>query len=132
MQVSIRYVGHKPTAFDNVTRSGTTWNGHGDVQDVSETTARALLKHPDQWVLATPSLIPVVSQPEVVSVTDEDGDTVIVEVAGLKKPLERMSKAELKAFAKRRYNKELDARKSSKALIDEIEELENDPAAIRD
>jgi hypothetical protein len=129
--VKIKYVGNKPVTFDSITRSGTVWNGKGDVKEVPEATAKALLKYPDQWALENPSDIPLISQAEVIKVTDEDGDQVVVDSDALKKPLEKMSKTELKAFAKRRYSRELDARKSSKNLIDEIEELENDVSVER-
>lgn len=124
--VKLRYVGKKPVAIDNITRTGITWNGHGDVQEVPSFAAKALLKFPDQWELANEADLEKVEASDSVRVVDEDGDSVLVEQRDLSKPLERMSKAELKAFALSRYGKELDVRKSTKALIDQIEELEGD------
>jgi hypothetical protein len=124
--VKLRYVGRKPLAIDNIARTGITWNGHGDVQEVPASAAKSLLKFPDQWELASPGDLPIVTAPDVIRVTDEDGDQVIVEQRDMSKPLEHMSKAELKAFAQHRYGRQLDLRKSTKALIDEIEELEHD------
>jgi hypothetical protein len=124
--VKLRYVGFKPVAIDNISRTGITWNGNGDVQEVPAHAAKALLKFPDQWELASPGDLPILTAPEVIRVTDEDGDQVIVDQRDMSKPLERMSKAELKAFAMHRYGKELDLRRPTKMLIDQIEELEGD------
>lgn len=50
--VAIEYVGLKPAAIDNVSGSGKTWAGAGDVQHVTQAQAEKLLAHPDQWRLA--------------------------------------------------------------------------------
>jgi hypothetical protein len=124
--IAVRYVGNKPSAFDNVARSGVTWNGNGDVQYVSDAQAKALIKHPNQWELANAGDQEAVLAPVSIQVTDEDGASVSIDPDDLNKPLEKMSKAELKAYAANKWGKELDARKSTKALIDQIEEFERD------
>lgn len=124
--IAVRYVGNKPAAYDNVARSGVTWNGFGDVQHVTDAQAKVLLKYPDQWTLANQDDAATVATPVSIQVTDEAGDQVSIDPDALTKPLEHMSKPELKAYAFNKWGKELDARKSTKALIDQIEEFERD------
>ncbi|CAB4155040.1 hypothetical protein UFOVP653_63 [uncultured Caudovirales phage] len=124
--IALVYVGNKRTAYDNIARSGVTWNGKGDVQEVTDAQAKLLLKFEDQWQLANAEDKAVVESPVSITVIDEDGDSISVDPDVFNKPLERMSKAELKAYAQDKWGKELDARKSSKALIDQIEEWERD------
>lgn len=50
--VAIEYVGLKPAAIDNVSGSGKTWAGAGDVQHVTPAQAEKLLAYPDQWRIA--------------------------------------------------------------------------------
>ena len=47
----IKYIGKKPTKQDNVAGTGKTWNGAGDVQEVSDLAAERLLKHSDAFAL---------------------------------------------------------------------------------
>jgi hypothetical protein len=129
--VKIKYVGRKPFAFDNVAHSGKCWQGHGDIQEVTELQAKTLTRYADQWVLADDKDIEAVIGPVHVAVEDEDGDTVAVDLAALDKPLERMTRAELKAYAKHFFNVDLDARKSTKHLIDQIEELRYDRDIVK-
>lgn len=52
-KVNVQYVGKKPFAIDNVTNSGTCWNGNGDVQPMESKAATQLTdRHPDQWRLS--------------------------------------------------------------------------------
>lgn len=124
--ISLVYVGKKRSAYDNIARSGVTWNGCGDVQTVTDAQAKLLLKFPDQWQLADTNDRDAIETPVSITVTDEDGDEVSIDPDAFSKPLERMSKAELKAYAQNKWGKEVDARKSSKAMIDQIEEWERD------
>lgn len=124
--IAVKYVGKKPAAYDNVARSGVTWNGHGDVQQVTDAQAKMLLKFKDQWVLADSADEAAVNAPVSIQVTDEDGDVVSIDPDYLTKPLEWMSKSELKAFAQVKWGKELDGRKSTKAMVDQIEEWQRD------
>lgn len=124
--ISVVYVGNKATAFDNIARSGKTWMGKGDVQDVTDVQAKLLLKYPDQWALANPSDAQAVNTPVSIEVTNEDGEDVAVDPEAFKKPLEHMTKAELKGFAHNRWGKNLDARQPTKSMIDQIEEWEKD------
>ncbi len=124
--IAVRYVGNKQAAYDNVARSGVTWNGKGDVQQVTDAQAKVLIKYTDQWVLANAGDQAAVLAPVSIQVTDEDGGSVSIDPDDLNKPLEKMSKAELKAYAANKWNKELDVRKSTKSLIDQIEEFERD------
>jgi hypothetical protein len=124
--VKVKYVGKKASAFDNIARSGVIWNGNGDVKEVTDVQAKQLLKFPDQWALVDPEDAQQVNAPVSLTVVDEDGDTVVVDPDAFKKSFENMTKGELVAYAKNKWNKTLDARKSSKSLIDQIEEWERD------
>lgn len=124
--VPVKYVGKKPAAYDNIARSGKTWNGHGDIQEVTEAQAKILTKFDDQWVLADEADASRVDTPENIKVVDEDGDTVVIDPTAFKKPLEKMSKAEIVAYAFDKFGKQLDVNKAKKALIDLVEEFERD------
>ncbi|CAB4122881.1 hypothetical protein UFOVP33_70 [uncultured Caudovirales phage] len=124
--VALVYVGNKPAAYDNIARSGKTWHGKGDVQEVTEAQAKQLLKFEDQWQLADGADIERVEHTESIKVTDEDGDNVVIDPEAFKKPLEKMTKAEMVAYAANKWGKELDVNSPKKALIDLIEEFERE------
>jgi len=126
MTIKIVYVGKKPFAYDNVAKSGKCWAGKGDVQEVRPEEAKILLKYPDQWALVDEADEQAVNAPVTTAVVGEDGEDVSVPHDDLKKPLESMSKAELVALAMAKWGKKLDARMSTKNLIDAIEEFERD------
>ena len=120
--VNIVYVGNKPHAFDNVAKSGKSWEGKGSVQQVTDKQAKILLKYPDQWALENEGDQAVVDTPNTVESVGENGESVVVNEEDLKKPLERMTKPELVAFAKDKWGKDLDVSLSKKLMIDQIEE----------
>lgn len=120
--VNIVYVGNKPHAFDNVAKSGKSWEGKGAVQQVTDKQAKILLKYPDQWALENEGDQAVVDTPNTVESVGENGEAVVVNEEDLKKPLERMTKPELVAFAKDKWGKDLDVSLSKKLMIDQIEE----------
>lgn len=122
--IPIVYLGNKEFAVDNVAHSGKTWSGNGDVQRVTHAQAKMLLKHPKIWGLQNESDADTVAKPVEVEVKDEDGEMVTVDTDDLRKPLEKMTKPELIAFAYTRWGKYLDARRPNKLLIDQIEELQ--------
>jgi len=124
--VQVQYVGNKPSAHDNVARSGLTWNGYGDIQEVTESQAKILTRYPDQWMLLNEDDQARVDVPEDIKVVDEDGDTVIIDPASFNKPIERMTKAEIVAYAKNKFGKDIDVSKAKKLLIDMVEEFERD------
>lgn len=124
--ILLMYVGNKPAAYDNIARSGKTWNGHGDIQEVTEAQARLLLKFPDQWQLVYEAQQQAVEHTESIKVTDEDGDQVIIDPDAFKKPIEKMTKAEMVAYARDRWSKDLDVSMAKKMMIDQIEEWERD------
>jgi len=124
--VPIVYVGNKPHAFDNIAHSGKSWKGYGDVQEVTVSQAKLLLKHPDQWALANEAYRAAVEATVSIESKDEYGDTVTIYQDDLKKPLEKMSKAELVALAKQSFDKELEPAMSKKTMIDQIEEWQNE------
>jgi len=124
--VKVAYVGKKPHAFDNISHSGKSWNGYGDVQSVTEQQAKQLLNHPDQWALVNEADRKAVEAPVVIHGTDEHGVAVTIEQSDLKKPLEKMSKAELMALANKTWGKSLDQTLSKKYMIDQIEEWQRD------
>lgn len=120
--VRIEYVGKKPSATDNVAGSRVTWNGPGDIAEVTEAQAKVLLRYPDQWALVDGKDQKKVDKPIEIQVVGASGDVESVNVDDLSKPLEKMNKNELKAYAKKFFNKDLDGRMSSKLMIDQIEE----------
>ncbi len=127
--VQVVYVGNKPHAFDNVAHSGKCWAGKGDVQEVTDAQAKLLLKYPDQWALANESDRAAVEVPVSIQGKDEDGEPVSIDPDDLKKPLEKMSKAELTALAKQTWDKELDPAMNKKTMIDQIEEWQHELGA---
>lgn len=124
--VKIQYVGNKKSAFDNVARTGVTWEGFGDIKEVREDQARVLLKYPDQWILIDEADRARIESTESIKVVDEDGDTVVVDPDAFKKPIEKMTKSEIVAYAANKFGKELDVNKGKKTLIDMVEEFERD------
>jgi len=131
--VLIEYVGNKSQAYDNITKSGVTWMGKGDIQEVTAAQAKQLLRFPDQWALADKAdEVAVLDVPTTVTVIDEDGDSVLVDESSLSKPRERMTKAELVAFARKHWNKELDPGMSKKLMLDQIDEwVETEETVVR-
>ena len=127
--VPVVYVGNKPHAFDNIAHSGKSWQGKGDVQEVTDAQAKLLLKYPDQWALANESDRATVDAPVSIQSQDENGEAVTIDPDDLKKPLEKMNKAELAALAKQSWDKELDPAMTKKAMIDQIEEWQHELGA---
>ena len=127
--VPVVYVGNKPHAFDNIAHSGKSWQGKGDVQEVADAQAKLLLKYPDQWALANEADRAVVEAPVSIEGKDENGEAVTIDPDDLKKPLEKMNKAELAALAKQSWDKELDPAMTKKAMIDQIEEWQHELGA---
>lgn len=127
--VPVVYVGNKPHAFDNIAHSGKSWQGKGDVQEVTDAQAKLLLKHPDQWALANEADRAAVEAPVSIEGKDENGEAVTIDPDDLKKPLEKMNKAELAALAKQSWDKELDPAMTKKAMIDQIEEWQHELGA---
>lgn len=124
--IKLVYVGNKPAAYDNIARSGKTWNGKGDIQEVTDAQAKLLLKFPDQWQLVDAKDKAAIEAPVSISVTDEAGEVEVVDPDALKQPIEKMSKTELSALAKNKWGKELSVNKNRKDMIDQIEEWERD------
>ena len=120
--IAVVYVGNKPAAFDNVARSGKSWAGKGDIQEVTDAQAKQLLKFPDQWALVDEADLEQVNAPTAIVGTDEDGEQVAIDPETLTKPIEKMNKAELTALAMDRFGKELDAKLLKKQMIDQLEE----------
>lgn len=127
--VPVIYVGNKPHAFDNIAHSGKSWQGKGDVQEVTDAQAKLLLKYPDQWALANEVDRAAVEAPVSIEGKDENGEAVTIDPDDLKKPLEKMNKAELSALAKQSWDKELDPAMTKKAMIDQIEEWQHELGA---
>lgn len=120
--IEVMYVGNKPHAFDNVARSGKSWAGKGDVQEVTDAQAKLLIKFPDQWQLADEADREAVETPVSITGKDEDGKDVTVDPVALTQPLEKLNKTELTALAMDRFGKELDAKLSKKQMVDQLEE----------
>ena len=126
VMVKLVYVGNKPVAYDNIARSGQTWAGKVDIQEVTDLQARQLLKFPDQWQLVNEADRETVEHIETIKVVDEDGDLTVVDPDAFKKPLEKMSKSEMVAYAQNRWGKALEPTLAKKMMIDQIEEWERD------
>lgn len=120
--IKVAYVGKKPTAFDNVAKSGKIWSGHGDVQEVTDVQAKALLKYPDQWALVDQADAAQVNAPQSIKSTDAEGAEVTIDPDDLKTSVEKMSVAQLKAYAMETYGKTVEG-KTRKLIMDEVEEL---------
>lgn len=120
--IPVVYVGNKPQAFDNVAHSGKSWEGKGDVQHVTHAQARILVKYPDQWALVDESDRAAIDAPVSIQGQDEDGQAVAINPESLKKPIEKMSKAELMALAKETLGKTLDPLMPKKSMIYQVEE----------
>lgn len=118
MGVKIVYVGKKPTATDNVARSGKTWMGNGDIQEVTLPQAKILLKYPDQWAMAPDQEKPEGGGGDGSSPGD-DNDPNKDSNTGV----EKMTKDELIKFSKDTFNVDLPNTFTKKQLIDEVERL---------
>lgn len=120
--IEVMYVGNKPHAYDNVARSGKSWAGKGDIQEVTDAQAKLLIKFPDQWELVNEKDRKAVEKPVSIVGHDDEGNDVSVDPEALTKPVETMTKAELTALASNRWGKELDPKLSKKQMIDQLEE----------
>lgn len=120
----VKYIGRKPIAIDNVANSRKVWNGHGDVQTVTDRQARILVGYPDQWTLADESESILLKKEPVTAFINPEGDRVEIPESALKKPLEHMDTDELRAYALEFYQRQFGPRMSRKRLMDEIEELQ--------
>lgn len=121
--IAVRYVGKKPTALDNVAKSGKCWKGNGDVQHVTQAQAKILTCYPDQWALDVCQDQEAIDMPVTHEITDDDGSTVVIAKQNLTGPLEKMTVAELVAYAQVTYGKQLNAKLGRKALLDELVQI---------
>lgn len=124
--IELRYIGRKPWAVDPVGGSSAIWNGNGDVQPVPLKSARKILKHPDEWELANPDDAHRLEVNTTHVTLDEEGKLTEVDDADLKKPLEKMTRAELKVYAKITFDRDIPATMAKSNMIDTIEEFEKD------
>ncbi|RQS39773.1 hypothetical protein [Burkholderia sp. Bp8990] len=122
--IDIRYIGRKEWAIDPVAGSGVVWEGSGDVQEMTVTQARKILKHPDEWELANPDDAGRLEVQTVHQTLDEDGKPTEVDEKDLEKPIERMTRSELKVYAKLKYGRDIPANMSRAHMIDQVEEFE--------
>ncbi len=122
--ISIKYIGQKPFSMDNVAKSGKAWNGNGDVQDVTPRQAKLLLTHPGQWALADGRQASRLEGPNFVETEDANGNTVLTDEADLTGHIEKMTTAELVAYAQLKYGKTLKANRGRKLLLDEVMALD--------
>lgn len=122
--IKIEYVGNKPTSHDNVARSGKVWSGKGDIQEVTETQAKTLLKYPDQWALVDEEDQQTTNQVTFVEVADENGELIKIDAKDLAGPLEKMNKLELVAFVKMKWDRDMPHDLTKKQMLGEIETFE--------
>ena len=123
-KLKIVYVGNKLMSHDNVTRSGAIWNGKGDIQEVTEDQAKILLKYPDQWALADANDDDPTDNKILIDVFDENGNLVNIDTAELTGSMEKMTKIQMIALIKMKWNKELPHTLTKKELMGEAETLE--------
>lgn len=123
--IKVEYVGKKPFVTDNVAQSGKTWDGPGDVQEVTPAQAKILTSYTDQWALVDADDADSMNKPVTVTVEDKDGEEVVVTENDLGKRLEKMTATELAAYAKQKHGKSLNRNKGRKVLLDEVIALEN-------
>ena len=123
-KIAVRYVGKKPVAFDNVANSGKSWNGHGDVQEVTPAQAKTLTGYADQWQLADGvELEEVQTTINVPTGNDESVDVTGEEIDG---DIHAMTKPQLMAYAKHMLDKELKPVMAKAEMIDQIEEWQKE------
>ncbi len=118
--IAVRYVGKKPTAQDNVAKSGKLWEGNGDVQWVTPKQAKILTVYADQWALDEAQDGEAVNRAGGVEIVDAAGGTVVIAESDLTGPVEKMTVAELVAFAQVTYGKTLNGKLGRKVLLDEV------------
>ena len=118
--VKVEYVGKKPFSVDNVAKSGKTWEGAGTVQEVTPAQAKILISYADQWALAKGQDPDVVNAPTIVITQDNDGNEVKTDASELTGHLEKMTAAQLVAYAQNKHGKTLKANRGRKVLLDEV------------
>lgn len=118
--VKIEYVGNKQFCIDNVARSGKAWNGKGDIQEVTPAQAKILIKYADQWALAEGETEESLNAPEIIVTKDADGNDVETDASELVGALEKMTCAQLVAYAKQKHGKTLKANRGRKVVLDEV------------
>lgn len=118
--VKIVYVGKKPYATDNVAHSGKSWNGRGDVQEVTLRQASMLCRFPDQWQVVDGKPLPdekSIEQKLAQLTPPKPGG---VGVAG--KRLDDMDERELADHALYYYEVTLDPKLGREEMLDRINE----------
>lgn len=123
--IKVEYVGRKPFAIDNVAHSGKSWNGAGDVQEVTPAQAKILVGYVDQWSLVDGEDINLLNAPVTVVVQDKQGNDVTISADDLTKNIEKMTATELAAYAKQKYNVTLARNKGRTVLLNEVIALQN-------
>lgn len=122
--IEIRYIGRKAWAVDPVAGSGVVWDGHDDVQPMTISQARKILKHPDEWELANAEDASRLEVQTLHQTLDEHGKTTEVDEQDLAKPVDKMTRSELKVHAKLKYGRDIPATMSRAHMLDAIEEFE--------
>ncbi len=113
----VKYVGVKEVAIDLWYGSAKNWQGAGDVQEVTEQQAKRLCSHVGEFERVEEVVVEGddSKQPEQSSDPELDADALAA------KPIEKMTKDELEAYARAAFGKELDKRHSRKVLVDEVQ-----------
>lgn len=97
----VEYIGDKPHGrLDTVNAGATTfWRGKGDVQEVTDEHAEALLKHPNVWRLASMSMLPpAAAKPAAEQPSEQPAEPTLAAAV----PLEAMDDNEVREFARAR------------------------------
>ena len=125
-KVRVEYCGNKSFCVDNVARSGKSWEGKGDVQEVTQAQAKILVSYSDQWKLADDETANL-DQPTIITVQDGQGATTQIEEGELSIPVDKMTVVQLIAYAQTKFGKTFKPKTPRKVLLDEVILLEHGP-----
>ena len=128
--IKVQYVGVKEFALDNVARSGATWHGKDSVSEVTPRQAKLLIAYTDQWALFDEKDRKRVMASDVVETEDQATGqitrTKVDTFMGMN--VEKMTAAQLVAFAMHKYGKVLKSNRARKVMLDEVVEMGATPS----
>jgi hypothetical protein len=128
----VKYVGNQSPKLDRVANSGAVWSGNGDVQEVSDLIAARLVKFPASFELVSDK---PKKDKKVKEQTDEEKAAEAAAAAEKAKDdaakvtnadIEKMGKDELEAYARAKFNVELDKRHPLPVLLAEVLKLNDE------
>lgn len=121
--IRIKYIGAQDPLVDVVAKTGIVWTQKA-VHAVSTRQARALLRHPDQWVLADPKKDQAaVDKQPTINFINPEGKRVQIPESVVGVPLERLTADEVRAVGLHKYGMTFRPDAARARMIDEIEDL---------